>query len=415
MPVYHVSQVTTYLREMLDNDYFLNDVWVQGEVANLARPGSGNCYYTLRDARASIRCAMFAGKSYGAELLSNGAAVIAHGRIGVYEQRGDVQLIVDQVRPEGMGEQELRLAELKARLQREGLFDVSRKRKVPQFPRRVGVVTSPSGSVWHDIRTVVERRYPLVELALAPAAVQGPHAAATVRDAFSALDAAGNVDVVILARGGGSLEDLLPFNDEGVARAVFASRAPVISAVGHETDHTIADLTADLRAPTPSAAAEMAVPDARELGAGIGSYRQRMASRLAGRLESSRQHVSHLRTRCVRGRPDVDALRQRVDRLLEGAYGRLRRDMGIRAERAGALEMRLKSLSPSDTLRRGYAIVRAPGTGEVLGDASTLAAADRVHVTLARGAFDAEVLEVQPDGAGSQAGAASRSRRPPVH
>ena len=410
MPVYYVSQVTTYLREFLESDYFLNDVWVQGEVANIARPGSGNCYYTLRDARASIRCAMFAGKSYGAELLSDGAAVIAHGRIGVYEQRGDVQLIVDQVRPEGMGEQELRLAELKPRLQREGLFEASRKRRVPQFPGRVGVVTSPSGSVWHDIRTVVERRYPLTELVLAPATVQGAQAAATVRDAFTALDAAGNVDVVILARGGGSLEDLLPFNDEGVARAVFASRAPVISAVGHETDHTIVDLTADLRAPTPSAAAELAVPDARELSAGIGSYRQRMTARLSGRLDSARQHLTHLRTRCIRGGPDVDALRQQVDRLLEGAHAQLVRDMGARSERAEALQMRLRSLSPSDTLRRGYAIVRTPGTGEVLGDASKLAAADRVHVALARGSFDAEVLEVQPDGAGSKAGGAGRSR-----
>ncbi len=409
MPAYHVSQVVTYLREMLENDYFLNDVWVQGEVANIARPGSGNCYYTLRDARASIRCAMFAGKSFGAELLSDGAAVIAHGRIGVYEQRGDVQLIVDQVRPEGMGEQELKLAELKLRLEKEGLFDSSRKRSVPQFPSRVAVVTSPSGSVWHDIRTVVERRYALAELVLAPASVQGPTAAATVRDAFSALDAAGDVDVVILARGGGSLEDLLPFNDEGVARAVFGSRAPVISAVGHETDHTIVDLTADLRAPTPSAAAELAVPDARELSAGIGSYRQRMGSRLSGRLDSARQHVSHLRSRCLRGSPDVDALRQRVDRLLDDAHVRLVRDMGIRGERTAALQMRLRSLSPSDTLRRGYAIVRTPGTGEVLGDASTLAAADRVHVTLQKGSFDAEVLDVQPNGAGSQAGGADRS------
>ena len=160
---------------------------------------------------------------------------------------------------------------------------------------------------------------------------------------------------------------------------------PVISAVGHETDHTIVDLTADLRAPTPSAAAEMAVPDARELSAGIGAFRQRMTSRLSGRLDSSRQHVSHLQSRCLRGRPDVDALRQQVDRLLEGAYVLLVRDLGIRSERAEALEMRLRSLSPEDTLRRGYAIVRAHGTGEVLGDASTLAAADRVHVTLGAG------------------------------
>ena len=399
MPVYHVSQLTTYLRDMLENDYFLNDVWVQGEVADLRRQANGNCYYSLRDSRAVIRCAMFANSSYGAEMLSAGVAVIAHGRVGIWAQQGQLQLVVDQVRPEGMGERELRLAQLKLRLEKEGLFDRSRKRPVPSFPRRVAVVSSPTGSVWHDIRTVVARRYPLAELALAPAAVQGAQAASTVRDALSALDAAGDVDVVILARGGGSVEDLSPFDDEGVARAVFASRAPVISAVGHETDWTIVDHTADLRAPTPSAAAEMAVPDVRELGAGIGSYRQRMTYRLEGRVRAGQDTVSHLRSRCIRARPDVDALRQRVDHLIESAAARLRRDVAARSERATALQMRLKSLSPTDTLRRGYAIVRAPGTGDVLGDASTLAAADRVHVTLARGAFDAEVLDVQPDGA----------------
>ena len=399
MPVYHVSQLTTYLRDMLENDYFLNDVWVQGEVADLRRQANGNCYYSLRDSRAVIRCAMFANSSYGAEMLSAGVAVIAHGRVGIWAQQGQLQLVVDQVRPEGMGEREMRLAQLKLRLEKEGLFDRSRKRTVPSFPRRVAVVTSPTGSVWHDIRTVVARRYPLAELALAPAAVQGAQAASTVRDALSALDAAGDVDVVILARGGGSVEDLSPFDDEGVARAVFASRAPVISAVGHETDWTIVDHTADLRAPTPSAAAEMAVPDVRELGAGIGSYRQRMTYRLEGRVRTGQDTVSHLRSRCIRARPDVDALRQRVDHLIESAAMRLRRDVAARSERAAALQMRLKSLSPTDTLRRGYAIVRAPGTGAVLGDASTLAAADRVHVTLARGAFDAEVLDVHPDGA----------------
>ena len=399
MPIYHVSQLTTYMRDMIESDYFLNDVWVQGEVADLRRQANGNCYYSLRDSRAVIRCAMFANSSYGAEMLSAGVAVIAHGRVGIWAQQGQLQLVVDQVRPEGMGERELRLAQLKLRLEKEGLFDRSRKRPVPSFPRRVAVVTSPTGSVWHDIRTVVARRYPLAELALAPAAVQGAQAASTVRDALSALDAAGDVDVVILARGGGSVEDLSPFDDEGVARAVFASRAPVISAVGHETDWTIVDHTADLRAPTPSAAAEMAVPDVRELGAGIGSYRQRMTYRLEGRVRTGQDTVSHLRSRCIRARPDVDALRQRVDHLIESAAARLRRDVAARSERAAALQMRLKSLSPTDTLRRGYAIVRAPGTGDVLGDASTLAAADRVHVTLARGAFDAEVLDVHPDGA----------------
>ena len=396
LAIYHVSQLTNYIREMIGNDFFLNDVWIEGEVQNLARPSSGNCYYTLRDSRATIRCAMFRNKSRGSELLSNGTAVIAHGQVAIYEQRGDLQIIVDQVQPEGMGEYELKLEQLKLKLEAEGLFDHSRKRPVPPYPRRIGVITSPTGSVWHDIRTVVERRYPVSELVLAPSAVQGDQATSTIQDAFRALDRIGGVDVVILARGGGSHEDLAAFNEEGVARIVFSSKVPVISAIGHETDQTIVDLTADLRAPTPSVAAELAVPDIRDIAASVGIYQQQMTSYIVGGFGDASNRVSDLQTRCERECPDVDSFRQRIDQLLENATKYMVRDIKIRSERARSMELRLKALSPSDTLRRGYAIVRSSDTGNIVSDASKLVPSDRFHVTLKRGSVEGEVVDSHP-------------------
>ena len=264
MPVFTISQVTFHVRGVLEREVELQDLWVRGEVSNLARPGSGHSYFSLRDGSSSLRCVMFRG-SGGGVLLEAGASVIAHGRISVYEVRGDLQMIVDLVQPEGAGELQLRLEELRLKFEREGLLDPSRKRPLPPLPRRIGVVTSPTGAVLQDIRTVVERRYPLVELLLAPCAVQGDGAAVTIVDAFEALNKTPDVDLAILARGGGSMEDLQPFNEEPVGRAVYSSRAPVVSAVGHETDTTLVDLVADRRAPTPSVAAEMAVPDRAEL------------------------------------------------------------------------------------------------------------------------------------------------------
>ena len=395
MAVYSVAQVMSYLREVLTQDPVLQDVWVRGEVANLARPGSGHSYFSLRDAGASMRCVMFRGAS-GPELLSNGGAVFAHGRVSVYEVRGDLQLVVDIVQPEGVGELQLKLEQLRLKLENEGLFEPSRKRPLPSFPRRMGVVTSPSGAVWQDIQTVVRRRYPLVELLLAPTAVQGNGAMHGIVDALQALDLMADVDVVLLARGGGSLEDLWPFNEEAVARAVFASRAPVITGVGHETDVTLADLVADRRAPTPSAAAEMAVPDRLELAARIALYQQAATAGMSDRLRELRVALAQTGHRLLRGRPDLDGLRLRVDDLLRSVARLLRHDIEVRSERAGGLFMRLEALSPYDTLRRGYAIVQAEGA--VVGDSDQVGPGDLVQVTVARGGFGAEVRSTHSDG-----------------
>ena len=397
MAVYSVSQIVSYLRDILARDLLLQDMWVRGEVANLSRPGSGHSYFSLRDGSTSLRCVMFrTALGVGADLLSDGSAVVAHGRVAVYEVRGDLQFVVDVVQPEGLGELQMRLEQLKLKLQNEGLFGSSRKRALPEFPRRVGVVTSPSGAVWPDIQTVVRRRYPLVELVLAPTPVQGDGAVEGIADALSALDRVSDLDVVILARGGGSLEDLWPFNEEAVARAIFASRAPVVSGVGHETDTTVADMVADHRAPTPSAAAEMAVPDRTELSSALLASRQAMSISVSNQVGSSHNAVAGLLARLGRVRPDLDGMRLRVDELLGSVAKHLRRDVALRSERTGSLSRRLESLSPRDTLRRGYAIVQSQADApDVVSDSAQVSVGATVDVTLARGGFGAEVIATQ--------------------
>jgi exodeoxyribonuclease VII large subunit len=399
MAVYSVSQVVVYLKELLDYDAVVRDVWIRGEVANLNLSAPGHSYYTLREAQTTLRCVAFR-QAAGARWLANGASVVVHGRLSFYEARGDLQLIVDVVRPEGVGELQIELDRLRLKLETEGLFEQSRKRPLPRFPARLGVVTSPSGAVWQDIQTVVGRRYPMAELLLAPTAVQGEGAVSGIVAALEALDRIPDVDSVIVARGGGSLEDLRPFNTEEVARAIFASRAPVISGVGHETDTTIADMVADRRAPTPSAAAELAVPDRLELAAGLAASRQALTTAAAGQLRRGRDAVARLQPRLAGGLPDVDGLRLQVDDLLYGAARHLRRDVSARSERAESLSMRLEALSPRETLRRGYAAVHRGVDGpQVVSDSNELEPGDLVRVTLARGGFGAEVLTTH-DGSG---------------
>ena len=250
MAVRTVSQVTAHLKQALENDPMLSDLLVEAEVSNLRVSGAGHSYFTLKDDESVLNCVMFRGRP-GAGLLQNGNAVLAHGHITFYEPRGTTEFMVDLAMAAGVGELALKLEQLRQRLEAEGLFDRSRKRLLPRFPKAIGVVTSPSGAVFHDIQNVVRQRYPLAELLLAPSSVQGDMAAGEIANALGKLNDDGRSDVIIVARGGGSLEDLWPFNEESVARAIYASRIPVVSAVGHETDHTIADDVADLRAPTP--------------------------------------------------------------------------------------------------------------------------------------------------------------------
>ena len=394
--IYGVSQVTSYLRDLLSYDELLSDIWIEGEVANLRRPGSGHSYFTLRDGNSSIRCVHFR-NSRGAEHLQDGAAVVAHGRVTLYEVRGDLQLVADAIQPEGVGELQLRLEQLKAQLEREGLFEESRKRPLPFFPRRIGVVTSPTGAVWQDIRTVVSRRFPMVELALAPAMVQGDAAAGTIVEGIATLNDEPDIDVVIVARGGGSLEDLWPFNEESVARAVFSSRVPVVSAVGHETDFTVCDLVADVRAPTPSAAAEIVVPDRMELLQRLSASVHRVDSSVTQQVGVAIGDVGLLWTKLGRAVPEVDQLRLRVDDRLDSARTLLTHRVELSRGQVDRLATALRTLSPQDTLRRGYSIVVDRESGSVVSSARETQQGSPLDITLNEGTIAVAVVETSVD------------------
>ena len=388
--IYEVSQVTAYLRELLAYDDVLADIWIEGEVSNLRRPGSGHAYFTLRDSNSSLRGVLFR-NSRGLEHLQDGAAVVAHGRVSLYEVRGDLQLIADIVQPEGVGELQMRLEQLTLQLEREGLFDPSRKRPLPEFPERIGVVTSPTGSVWHDIQSVIGRRWPLVELLIAPAMVQGDGAAPTVVEALASLNAESDVDVIIVARGGGSLEDLWPFNEESVARAVFASPIPVVSAIGHETDFTICDMVADVRAPTPSVAAELVVPDRMEMTARVAGAVQVVENSLAAYMGRATDDVDDLILRIGRAVPELDSFRLRVDDLLQYAQTALSHRVELSRAKVSGLSAALSPLSPHSTLRRGYAIVSPRDSDGVLTAPHDVGIGDILDITLHRGRVTASV------------------------
>ncbi len=399
MAIYSVSQLTSYLKEQLERDALLQDIWVAGEVANLARPGSGHSYFSLRDAKGSFRCVMFR-NSVGTERLENGGAVVVHGRVSIYEVRGELQLVADIVQLEGVGELQLKFEELNLKLRNEGLFEPSRKRPLRTFPERIGVVTSPTGAVWQDIQMVVARRYPLVELLLAPTAVQGNAAAPGIVEAFGELNGLPDVDAVILARGGGSLEDLWPFNEEPVARAVYSSRAPVISGVGHETDVTIADLVADVRAPTPSAAAEIAVPDRADLATRLLVADQALAAGVWAHIGMKSDAMERLEDRVRRGRPDLDAKRLHIDDQLQRAATRLTHALEVSTQRSEGLRLRLEALSPAETLRRGYAIVQRRRDGVVVSEAAQVGVGESLDVALGSGSLETEVTSVTPGNSG---------------
>ena len=406
MQLFTVAEIAEYLRGALDRDPVLRDLWVNGEVSNLSRSSAGHAYFTLKEGTAAaIRCVLFRG-NYGADLLNDGEAVNVHGRISLYEARGDLQLYVDMVQPVGLGILALELERLRVRLEAEGLFEPSRKRPLPAFPQRIGVVTSEQGSVFHDICNVVGRRYPLAEIVLCPATVQGEQAVSEVVDALRTLDAQGTVDVIILARGGGSLEDLWAFNTEAVARALYASRVPVVSAVGHETDVSIADMVADYRAPTPSSAAVEVTPDLAVLLAGLSAFVRQARSTLSYLLEEQSSAVDVLVQRMERRPPDVAGFREGITGLLGRSRESLRTLITRSREQASSLEAQLRALDPTAILRRGYAVLVAEATGTTVTSTAQVQPGDLVEAIVNDGRF--HTLAQLPD---SSAPSGSNGRR----
>ena len=290
-PRWTVSTLTHYLRELLESDASLQGVWVQGEISNLSRPSSGHIYFTLKDSGASLRCVMWRGEAVRLRFaVQDGLAVEAHGNISLYEAGGQYQLYVDSIGPIGEGALYQEFVRLKALLEAEGLFNTARKRSIPQFPRKIGIVTSPSGAALRDVLNTLRRRLPLAEVVLAPTPVQGDEAAPAIVSALQNLNRVCTPDVILLARGGGSIEDLWAFNDERVVRAIVGSVAPVITGIGHETDFTLADFASDLRAPTPTAAAELATPiTVLDLNANLSKIRGILASGMAALFQQKRE------------------------------------------------------------------------------------------------------------------------------
>ena len=404
MAVYTVSQVTAYIRELLEADPLLTDLYVLGEVSNLRVSATGHSYFTLKDGQAVLNCVMFKGQT-GANLLANGTSVSTHGHLSFYEPRGSADFVVDLAMPEGVGELALELERLKMRLGAEGLFEESRKRPLPEFPQVIGVVTSPSGAVFHDIQNVIQRRYPLVELLLAPSQVQGDRAAPNLVAAIEGLNRDGRSDLIIVARGGGSLEELWPFNEETVARAIYASRIPVVSAVGHETDVTIADLVADLRAPTPSAAAELVVPDRNVLRQDLAQFALRCHRAISLEMQGMAGEVSALAQRLSGGLPDWETWRRRIDDLGRVVNDSLAKRLQLTQIEVGGLQQRLAALNPAAILRRGFSVVQLGQDGQVVTSAKQVQGGDALTITVSDGSIPATA------GGGAKAGSRGKRRK----
>jgi exodeoxyribonuclease VII large subunit len=433
-----ISQLNAQARMLLERG--LGSVWLEGEISNLARPSSGHWYFSLKDEGAQVRCAMFRTRAMLVRFpVRDGARVLARGRVSLYEARGEFQVVVEHLEEAGEGALRRRFEELKRKLMAEGLFEAARKRKPPTLPRRIGVITSRTGAALRDILHVLRRRFPAVPVLLYPAAVQGDAAPRELVEALRLAARRAECDVLILARGGGSLEDLMAFNDEAVARAIAASPIPVISGVGHETDFTIADFVADERAPTPSGAAERAVPDSGEFLRALRALERNLSNAMRRRLQSLAHALNLQRRSLARSHPGarlrqhaqrLDELEQRLQRAIvrkldrsrdraERARALLERSsparrlttMRLRLDRAArqlplCMERRLQrgrdrfersartlhAVSPLATLDRGYAIV-LDDAGHVVTDATSVAQGARIEARVARGALRATVTE----------------------
>jgi exodeoxyribonuclease VII large subunit len=389
-----VSKLTFYIRRLLEENEILQDVWVQGEISNLSRPASGHVYFTLKDSAAALRCVMW--KTSAVRLgipLQDGKAVEVHGKIGVYEVSGQYQLYADQIRPVGEGALYQEFMRLKAMLEVEGLFASERKRLIPMFPKKIGIVTSATGAALRDMLNTLRRRLPLVEVILAPSPVQGIEAPPALVKALQSLILQ-SPDVILLARGGGSIEDLWAFNDERVVRAVARSAVPVICGVGHETDFTLCDFAADLRAPTPTAAAELATQMTMiDLRATISNLQSRLASATLNSLVERKSFLASLvsQLRYVSPERRILSERQRVDELARRAHSSLFHHIQLQSAHIKGMRRRLEALNPNAVLARGYAVVTRRDDGSVISRVAQAKEGQQILIRVSDGQIEAEI------------------------
>jgi exodeoxyribonuclease VII large subunit len=390
-----VTNLTRYLRELFESDELLQDVWVQGEVSNFSRPTSGHLYFTLKDSSASLRCVMWRNTAMRQSFLPrDGDAIEVHGALSVYEAGGQYQLYADIFRPAGEGALYQEFLRLKALLEAEGLFDPQRKRPIPQRPSRLGIVTSPTGAALQDMLNTLRRRYPLVEVVLAPTPVQGEEAPLGIITALQNIVAYAHPEVIILARGGGSIEDLWAFNDERVARAIAASPVPVITGIGHETDFTIADFVADLRAPTPTAAAELATPNQADLRLDLSELNGQLNSLLQSVHSEFRWSLKEMQNRLERNSPlaQINSNMQRVDELEHHLSATIQHRLQLDQTHLKGLSQHIAALSPMAVLERGYAIV-TNRVGQSISKVSQVGKGEALTVQVSDGDFDVHVDE----------------------
>lgn len=433
-----VTELTQEIKETLEEKFY--DVWVEGEISNLRIPSSGHLYFTLKDDFSQIRAVLFRMRSRGLRFIpEDGLHIICRGRVSLYEKRGEYQLILEEMEPKGIGALQLAFLQLKERLEKEGLFDPSHKKPIPLLPQTIGIITSPTGAVIRDMIHIIHRRFENVGILLYPVRVQGEGASQEMAEAIRYFNKMKNVDVIILGRGGGALEDLWAFNEEEVARAIYRSKIPIISAVGHETDYTISDFVADLRAPTPSAAAELVVKEKRELMRTLRSLRDRLQNQILQNLEEMRRSIAYLRRRLIHPKKRIEDLFIRVDdlshriersilnevkrkrerttfleqrtllrspmhqiKILRSSLHetekeivqRIKRLMELKRERLHGILGKLESLSPLSVLQRGYSITRKLPSLKILRDSSEVKKGDQVEVRLYRGALTCKVEKV---------------------
>lgn len=385
---YTVSELNRTVRQLLEQGFA--GIWVEGEISNLSRPASGHLYFSLKDTEAQIACALFKGSRFGLKIplrdLDNGLAVRARGRLSLYEPRGSYQLIVDQIEPVGRGDLERALLALQAQLADEGHFEHARKRPIPAHPRAIGIITSPSGAAIHDALTTLARRNPAIPVILYPSAVQGESAAAELIAQIETANRRHECDTLLLIRGGGSLEDLWSFNHPDLIRAITQSRIPIISGVGHETDITLADLAADLRAPTPTAAAELSCPPQAAILNLLVQQQNRMEQRIQYLLETRRQQHGTLSRRLKLQHPErrLQQQIQRADELRERLHHSINRQLERQQQQFRHLARTLHTLSPLATLARGYAIVQN-ARGDIISSAQQTQPKEDLHIRLNEG------------------------------
>lgn len=404
-----VWQVARYLREMLERDPAMADLWIGGEISNLTTSSAGHIYFTLKDQGGALRCVYFRNSNVRVRLkepMRNGDAVIVHGKIEFYPQGGTLQCMVDFAQPAGVGALQAEFERRRARFEEDGLFDPARKRRLPQFPRTIGVITSQTGAAYHDITTILERRWPLATVLFRATPVQGDDAAIEIAEAVRSIGLhrkpEARPDVVIVGRGGGSAEDLWAFNEEPVIRAIHGCPVPVISAVGHETDVTLADLVADVRAPTPSAAAELAAPDRIEVARAIRALEATVYARSRQRTGIAREASHRLANRMDRLLPDTNGWQRRVAAHADGIAHLAHRSAREAREATAGLAARVQALSPHATLARGYALV-SKADGTPASRAASVSVGNQIDVRWADGSRSATVSAT--DSGGSAGGA----------